>query len=128
MKKKIRQVLCITVVWDVDVNAEVAEALTAARDIVVAMGGEWKEKVGENPSGAGKIQALLDGVLGRMYEPHGDTEDMTVKTSAEVAFEIEDMCAAPVSEVAAWLNGHGFETVVMDGTVSWLLFEKNVSY
>ena len=120
--------LCITVAWDEDVDAEVAEALTAARDIVVAMGGEWKEKKGENPSGVGKIQALLDGVLGRMYENHGDTEDMTVKTSAEVAFEIEDMCAAPVSEVAAWLNAHGFETVVMDGTVSWLLFEKNVSY
>ena len=92
------------------------------------MGGKWKEEEAAESSGEEPLTALLDSVLGRMYEAHGETQDMIVKTSAEVAFEIEDMCAAPVQDVAAWLRTRGFETIVMDGTVSWLLYEKNVSY
>ena len=126
MKKKARQVLRITVAWDAGADAEVAEALAAARDIVVAMGGEWKEADGESDSK--RYSPLVDSVLSSMYAAHGETEEMTVKTSAEVAFEIEDMCDAPVRDVAAWLSDNGFETVVADGTVSWLLYEKNVSY
>ena len=118
--------LRITVAWDAVADAEVAEALAAARDIVVAMGGEWKEADGESDSK--HYSPLVDSVLSSMYAAHGETEEMTVKTSAEVAFEIEDMCDAPVRDVAAWLSDNGFETVVADGTVSWLLYEKNVSY
>ena len=90
------------------------------------MGGEWKEADGESDSK--HYSPLVDSVLSSMYAAHGETEEMTVKTSAEVAFEIEDMCDAPVRDVAAWLSDNGFETVVADGTVSWLLYEKNVSY
>ena len=71
----------------------------------------------------GHCEDLLGDVLSSLYSPTGPTEALSLKTSAEVAFEIEDMRPAPPSDVAEWLEKNGFQTRVVDGTVFWILYE-----
>ena len=105
----------------------VDETLSEARLLVEEAGGTW-EDYQEEPSDGNASSILLDSVLGKLYDSHGKTEDVIMKTSAELSYEIEDMCEAQPKEVADWLSGHGFETIVLNGTVNWVLYEKNVSY
>ena len=63
-------------------------------------------------------------VLDRLYSPSGTTEALALKTSAEVAMEIEDMCPTTPMDIASWLRSHGYSTRVLAGTVCWVLYEK----
>ena len=94
------------------------------RTAVEKLGGKWTEYQPKDEEGDG----LLDDILGSMYSALGDTETMVVKSSSEIAYEIEDMAGASVAEVAKWLRKNGFSTKVVDDTVCWILYDKNVSY
>lgn len=89
-------------------------------------GGKCEERARDDREDAS--DDLLDDVLGSLYAAIGDTEAMIVKSSAEIAFEIEDMVAASVASVAKWLKSNRFATKVVGNTVCWILYEKNVSY
>lgn len=101
---------------------------------VEEMGGSWEELLkvvcpDETDSDEkDSDDSLLDDILGNMYAADGDTEEMVVKSSMEVAYEIEEMVGASVAEVAKWLRKNGFSTKVVDDTVCWILYDKNVSY
>ncbi len=102
--------------------------LSQLRTIVTDAGGTWKEGPAPAPSSHADDSttgSLLDSVLGGLYASHGDTEAMILKTSAELAFEVEDMCDAPVASIASWLFDHRFQTKVMNDMVCWILYEKN---
>lgn len=66
---------------------------------------------------------LLDQLLSQRYHATGETEDMMLKTSVEIAYEVEDMCNASPSDVAAWLFSHGFRTKVVGDVNTWIVFE-----
>ena len=67
--------------------------------------------------------SLLAEMLERRYKPHGNTEDMMLKSTAEIAYELEDMCAASTSEIAAWLHEKGFSTRTFNDVNVWIVYE-----
>ena len=95
------------------------------RAMVEKVGGMWTER---QPKEEEEEDELLDDILGSMYSAIGDTEAIVVKSSSEIAYEVSDMTGASVSAVAKWLKKHGFNTKVVDDTVCWILYDKNVSY
>lgn len=95
------------------------------RAMVEKVGGMWTER---QPKEEEEEDELLDDILGSMYSAIGDTEAIVVKSSSEIAYEVSDMTGASVAAVAKWLKKHGFSTKVVDDTVCWILYDKNVSY
>ena len=67
---------------------------------------------------------LLDTVLSALYHTKGTTDQIALRTSAEIALDIADMLEATPSEVAAWLRDHGCATRVADGTVHWVVYDQ----
>lgn len=70
-----------------------------------------------------KEETLLDSLLSKRYKAAGNTEEMMTKTTAEIAYEFEDMCDVSALEVSNWLFRHGFKTIVMQGVVTWVVYE-----
>ena len=98
------------------------------RAMVEKLGGLWTERQPDDEEEEEDEDGLLDDILGSMYAAEGDTEALMVKSSSEVAYEISDMAGTSVAAVAKWLKKHGFCTKVVDDTVCWILYDKNVSY
>jgi hypothetical protein len=48
---------------------------------------------------------------------------MMLKSTAEIAYELEDMCAASTSEIAAWLHEKGFSTRTFNDVNVWIVYE-----
>ena len=69
---------------------------------------------------------LLSQLIGKRYRPFGTTEQMVLKTSSELAYEIEDMCEVGAPSLAEWLQEHGYNTSFADGVYAWVLFETDV--
>ena len=67
--------------------------------------------------------SLLAEMLERRYKPHGNTEDMMLKSTAEIAYELEEMCEASTIEVAAWLHEKGFSTRTFNDVNVWIVYE-----
>lgn len=67
--------------------------------------------------------SLLEEMLERRYQPHGNTEDMMLKSTAEIAYELEDMCPAAPSDIATWLHDKGFATRTMNDVNVWIIYE-----
>lgn len=71
-------------------------------------------------------RSLLEEVLGQLYAPDGTTEQRTIKTSADIAYELAMTDPGiTASDIAKVLHGQGYRTQVIDGTVCWVLYEKN---
>lgn len=70
--------------------------------------------------------SLLHEMLAKRYKPHGETEDLMLKSTTEIAYELEDMCPAPVADVAEWLHGNGFATRTMNDVNVWIVYESHI--
>lgn len=71
-------------------------------------------------------RSLLEEVLDQLYAPDGTTEQKTIKTSADIAYELAMTDPGfTASDIAKVLHGQGYRTQVIDGTVCWVLYEKN---
>lgn len=70
-------------------------------------------------------KSLLKEVLEQLYSPTGTTEQRICKTTADIAYELE-MTIPGVSPIAIAkvLHKNGYRTQVFDGTVCWVLYEK----
>lgn len=70
--------------------------------------------------------SLLKEVLDQLYAPDGTTEQKIMKTSADIAYELAMTDPGfTASDIAKVLHGQGYRTQVIDGTVCWILYEKN---
>lgn len=71
-------------------------------------------------------RSLLVEVLDQLYAPDGTTEQKIMKTSADIAYELAMTDPGfTASDIAKVLHGQGYRTQVIDGTVCWILYEKN---
>ena len=71
-------------------------------------------------------RSLLVEVLDQLYAPDGTTEQKIMKTSADIAYELAMTDPSfNASDIAKVLHSQGYRTQVIDGTVCWILYEKN---
>ena len=71
---------------------------------------------------------LLSQAISAHYRCHGNTEDITYKTTAEIFFEVSDLVDCKLSDIANWLRQQQCNTVVIDGTVHWILYDTRPAY
>ena len=89
------------------------------------IGSEKEEAAAEPESTDEGKSSLLKEVLEQLYAPTGTTEQRICKTTADIAYELE-MTIPGVSPIAIAkvLHKKGYRTQVFDGTVCWVLYEK----
>lgn len=67
---------------------------------------------------------LLTQAISVHYRNHGDTEEITYMTTAELYNAIMDIVPCELKDIAEWLQQNQFATCVIDGTIHWVLYDK----
>lgn len=69
---------------------------------------------------------ILNAFLGNNYTPVGITENKVLKTSEELAYDLQELVNVSLTEISKALSSGGYQLVFIQGKPYWVMYEKDL--